>query len=151
MNWLRFNIYSLLLVSVAAVIAAVAISVSALHCPWGIAISLCAIVTLCGKAADIFGRYKYKSNLFARLVQKGTARYDRRYFIPYMGSPCMRSVVYFALCDIGHVADYPIIKKIAREESGTYEAPLEVSLFMDENRKLVFVARNKTTGEVERL
>ena len=149
MIWLKFNIYSLLLSCIGFGFIAFAI----LN-PFGYTIwisSICIIIAslLYQKAIQIFSKYNYKKELFIKLVKKSKIRYDQRYFIPYMGSPCMRSVVYFSLCEINQQKDYSCIKKRANSDSKIFEKPRIVHVNTDKNGKLKFSAYDEISKEVE--
>lgn len=103
------------------------------------------------KAISIFMKYHYKKNISDRLIQKAKKHYDQRYFLPYMDSPCMRSVVYFSLCEVKHQDEYQSIKKRAREESTVFESPRVVTIVNNENGKIVFLTHDRITGELEEL
>ena len=62
-------------------------------------------------AWSIFGRFEYKKVVYLKMVSKAGTKYDQRLFVPYMGTPCMRHVVYFSLRELGHTKDYSEIKK----------------------------------------
>ena len=77
--------------------------------------------------------------------------YDQRLFLPYMNSPCMRSVVYFSLCEIKRKDDYKSIKERAKKESCLFDPPRVVSINYDKQTGIIFSAHDRITGEMEEL
>ena len=151
MLWLKFNIYS-----VALFMVATAIVVFLFACEYLQNLFVVIILSTCSllmylKALDIFAKYGYKKNLSKRLVQKSKKHFDQRYFLPYMDSPCMRSVVYFTLCEIDRADEWKAIKKRAFSERDLFEKPRIVTIVHDNDGHYVFLAHDRVTGEVEEI
>lgn len=110
--WLKFNIYSNLLMSLVVLSLSLAYFLF-VNGHWVCSAALLIPAIYCfKKASDIYCRYQYKCDVYQKMVRKASARYDRRYFIAYMGTPCMRNVCFFALRKIGHRDDYRVIYKL---------------------------------------
>lgn len=151
MIWLKFNIYSLLLCCIGLGFIIFAILNPFGHTIW---VSSTCIIISClfyQKAIQIFSKYNYKKEIFNKLIRKSKKRYDQRYFIPYMGSPCMRSVVYFSLCEINQQKDYSYIKKRANSDSKIFEKPRIVHVSAGKNGKLSFSAYDEISKEMEEI
>lgn len=151
MIWLKFNIYSFLLGFIGAGFIAFAV----LN-PFGHTVlisSVCIVIAcfLCQKSIRIFSKYNYKKEIFIKLVEKSRKRYDQRYFIPYMGSPCMRSVVFFSLCELNREQDYSCIKKRAFSDGNVFEKPRVVHVRSEKDGKLVFSAYDEILKEMEEI
>ncbi len=112
MNFIRLNLYPFLLTLLLLAGALLALRIPVLRDAWWKSVPL-ASAWLWGlsRTPVIYGNYGYKLKTFEKMVAKGRRAYDPRYFVPYMGSPCMRSVVYFSLCEIGKSDDYKDIKR----------------------------------------
>lgn len=130
-------------------IAVLIFTVPALCNKWIIPGCILLVLYLYKHAIIIFRKYNYKKEIYSKLIQKASKRYEQRYFIPYMGSPCMRSVVYFALCEINHQKDYKNIKKRAFADCRNYEKPHIAIINTDKNGKLSFFTIDPITGDKE--
>ena len=101
-QWVRLNIYSLLIAAGGLVLTVAALSVVLYEMSW-----LWAVLFFCGAmlmfrmAWSVFAKYEDKCGLMERLKKKLAKGYDQRYFLPYMGTACYRHVVYFTLVDFG--------------------------------------------------
>ena len=103
------------------------------------------------KALNIFKKFNYKRDISRRLVEKSKKHYDQRYFLPYMDTLCMRSVVYFALREIDRADEYGAIKRRAWAERNLFEAPRVVKMINDEDGQLVYLTHDRVTGEIEKI
>jgi len=125
MRFWKLNLYPFLLSLFLLGIAMISVYAPVLHDRWW-KVMLITLSWMYGaeKTLRIFCNYGYKVQTLEKLVAKGRKRYDPRYYIPYMDSPCMRSVVWLALCDIGKQADYRTIKMRSREKhfDGDFQA-----------------------------
>jgi len=151
MIWLKFNIYSLLLSFIGMGFILFAVLDPFGHTVW---ISTTCIIIACllyKKAIQIFSKYNYKKEIYYKLIDKSKKRYDQRYFIPYMESPCMRSVVYFSLCEINQQKDYIEIKRRANSDNKIFEESRVVTMKQNKNGKLKFTAYDRITGEQEEI
>lgn len=146
--WFKFNIYSSLLIFIALTLVTATIIFWSFLNLW-LLIPIFGAVWFCvRKAFDIFHRFEYKMQVFKLLTEKLRAKYDLRYCYPYMGSACMRSVVYFSLYELGKQKDYAEVKRrrFHHDKNDTNPRAVDVSM---ENGKLVFVSKNILTGEKE--
>ena len=108
----KLNIYSILLTFILIVTAVIEFNINVLcNRSWKIIVFFIAWGFVAIQTLKIYSRFPYKVETLHRLVEKGRKKYDFRLFYPYMGSPCMRSVVYFSLCELDHQTDYPQIKR----------------------------------------
>ena len=149
--WLKFNIYSLGL-AVLAMFVLFSLWWTQSICNIYIAVPAFLFASyIFFKALDIFSKFDDKKKISERLVKKATKHYDQRYFLPYMGSPCMRSVVYFSLRELKREDDYQSIKRRARAESKIFDPPRVVTISYRENGKSVFLAHDRVTGELEEI
>ena len=112
--WLKLNIYSNLLMVIGL---SLIIIVLCCEMNWPLkAVCVCGGMATLKFAIKIFGRFEYKKRVFKKMIEKASANYDQRFFIPYMGSPCMRNVVFFALRELNHQSDYNEIARRFKNE-----------------------------------
>lgn len=101
-QWLRLNVYSLLIAAGGLLLTAMALSVVFFGIAWIWALLLfCCAAVVFRMAWSVFAKYPDKRRTMERLKARLAKGYDRRYFLPYMGTACYRHVVYFALADAG--------------------------------------------------
>ena len=101
----------MLLTAILAVAVVTVFNVEALYDTiWKVIIFWAVWVYTAIQTLKIYGRFLYKVETLHRLVEKGRKKYDFRLFYPYMGTACMRHVVYFSLCELGRQDDYRIIR-----------------------------------------
>ena len=148
MNWLKFNIYSILLSFIAAILITSMILLWNYLSIWIIVPGLFLILSIINKATSIFRRYQYKIEIFEKLTAKLKQKYDLRYCQPYMDSACMRSVVYFSLYEVGKHKDYPLLKK-RKKTIRAHSEGFKITNVRSEGGKLIFTSRNILTGEIE--
>ncbi len=149
-RWVKLNIYSLLLTLLLAAMVIVAYSCKLIQCLWiaipfGILWICIALLTL-----DIYMRYTYKVKTLNRLIAQSKKRFDYRLFYPCFESPCMRSVVYFALCEIGRQQEYFSIKSKIRTIPEDKATPNMVFLKY-ENGITKFYEKDLQTGKISRI
>lgn len=107
----KLNIYSMLLTVILTLAMVIEFNVEVLcNAAWKVAVFAVVWGYTAVKTLKIYGRFSYKLKTLQRLVEKGREKYDYRLFYPYMGSPCMRNVVYFALCELNRQKDYRTIR-----------------------------------------
>lgn len=101
-QWLRLNIYSLLIAAGGLSLMAMALCVAfcGVACTWSLLL-LCCAAAVFRMAWSVFAKYSDKRRTMERLKAKLAKGYDKRYLLPYMGTACYRHVVYFALADAG--------------------------------------------------
>lgn len=116
MLWLKLNIYSLLLCLLFCMILLVFFLFPALRVWWIYIFAIPGSLALLKKAEDIFRQYPHKVEVYHTLIHKAEKKFDQRYFVPYMGTACMRSVVYWSLVYTGNQTEYSKIKKRFAEE-----------------------------------
>ena len=101
-QWFRLNVYSLLITAGGLLLTAMALSAVFYGISWIWALLLfCCAAAAFRMAWSVFARYSDKRRTMERLKEKLAKGYDKRYFLPYMGTACYRHVVYFALADAG--------------------------------------------------
>lgn len=103
-----------------------AMAISAVLCGLGWIWALpffCGAIAMFRMAWSVFANYEDKCRLMKRLKEKLANGYDRRYFLPYMGTACYRHVVYFALADFGLQGHYPELHRHYREWGVQREKP----------------------------
>lgn len=149
-RWVKLNIYSLLLTLLLMVIIIIMYSCKLIQCLWiaiptGILWICIALLTL-----DIYMHYTYKVQTLNRLIIQSKKHFDYRLFYPFFESPCMRSVVYFALCEIGRRQEYFSIKNKIRTTPEPKDAPCVVFLKY-ENGTTKFYKRDLQTGNINRI
>ena len=106
-QWLRLNVYSLLIAAGGLLLTAMALSAVFYRIAWIWALLLfCCAAAAFRMAWGVFAKYSDKRKTMERLKAKLAKGYDKRYFLPYMGSACYRHVVYFTLADAGLAARY---------------------------------------------
>lgn len=115
-QWLRLNIYSLLIAAggLSLFAAALAVVMCGISWAWSLPILLGAGVVF-HRAWIVFGHYDDKLRVMEALKEKLAKGYDQRYFLLYMGTPCYRHVVYFALADSGLADRYREIRSHYRK------------------------------------
>ena len=141
--WLKLNIYSMLLTFLLILAVGLRNNIGILQdALWKNIVFWTAWAIIALQTLKIYGRFPYKLDMLHRLVRQGTKHYDRRLFYPYMGSPCMRSVVYFSLCELGRQGDYRQIRKnfFAKADEVTEEEPARQIRMIYENGVLKFSA-----------
>ena len=110
-QWLRLNIYSLLIA--AGGLSLLAMALAAFLCGMGWLWFLpmfCGAVLVFRQAWIVLGHYDDKCKAMESLKIKLKKGYDQRYFLPYMGTACYRHVVYFTLADSGLANRYSEIR-----------------------------------------
>lgn len=110
--WWKLNIWSNLLAALGAGLLALLWAPPVRTRLWCAAAVAGAAVYVFRQAAAIYGRYGYKVEVYRKMRRKASERFDRRYFIAYMGSPCMRSVVWFVLRDLGRTDEYRTVRRL---------------------------------------
>ena len=115
-QWVRLNIYSLLIAAGGLVLTATALSIVLSDISWLWAVPFfCGAMLVFRMAWSVFAKYEDKCKLMERLKEKLAKGYDQRYFLPYMGTACYRHVVYFALADCGLEDRYAEIRSHYRK------------------------------------
>lgn len=144
MLWLKLNVYSLLLCLLFGLLLLFFFIFPALRIWWVYIFAIPGSLALLKKAEDIFRQYPRKVEVYHTLIRKAEKKFDQRYFVPYMGTACMRSVVYWSLVQTGNQTEYSNIKKRFVEERQNHPiekivagVPKTVSVTM-QNGKLHF-------------
>ena len=109
--WIKFNVYSILLSLLALALLSILFFIPAIRYWWISIIIILISQFIFKKAKIIFGLYSYKVRVFYTLIYKAQNNFDQRYFVPYMGTACMRHVVFWALVETKHANEYSKIKK----------------------------------------
>ncbi|MBO7327825.1 MAG: hypothetical protein J6W00_03530 [Lentisphaeria bacterium] len=146
--WFKLNIYSQLLCLISVLILFTVFAIPLLRQWWICTVAVLVSLQLLKKAEDIFEQYPQKVNVYYSLVRKAKKKFDQRYFVPYMKTACMRSVVFWSLIRTGNLAEYSSIKKRFKKESKikpvtkfVVAAPKIMEVTM-QHGKLHFVTRN---------
>jgi len=147
-QWLKLNIYSLLLSFFLIIVGCGVYRFSRvlwIALPLGFFWIIIFIF-----AISVYSRYSYKVQTLHRLIDKGTKHFDHRLFYPFFDSPCMRSVVYFALVELNRSNEYWQIKKEASQPRPTQVQPYYVFLKF-ENGTTKFYRQDIQTGEINEI
>ena len=115
--WFKLNIYSHLLCLITILILLTVFMLPILNTWWIWTIAIIISLYILLKAKYIFMQYPRKVAVYYSLVRKARKKFDQRYFVPYMRTACMRSVVFWSLLRTGHHAEYSNIKKRFKKES----------------------------------
>ena len=100
--WIKLNIYPLLILLALILIGGIEWYFPVLRSHWWYWVPVaCASLWIANKMITIALNYQYKLGIYNRMVNMGRNKYDRRIFYHYVGSPCMRHVVFFALRELG--------------------------------------------------
>lgn len=115
--WLKLNIYPLLLSALLFSELSLFVFFPSLR---HIYFYIPAIVLACAILKftyDIFCNYCYKRKVYFKMLKSCQKHYDRRIFLHYMGSPCMRHVVFWVLREMKKpFKEYLIIKALAKRK-----------------------------------
>lgn len=141
--WFKMNIYSNLLLGLSLFLFVLSWELRSVW--WVSGCGAIAGLVILKFACSIYGRFEYKKEVFLKMMAKAGRKYDQRYFVPYMGSPCMRNVVYFSLRELGRQSEYREIKakfrngEIEKSEMDLYDygPPPVIKVFHD-GRKMQF-------------
>ena len=142
--WLKLNIYPLLLTALCLLMTYLLFFWQWLNKhDWLFYGTACAIIYTVYKTVYIYGRYLHKILIYKRLIESGKKRFDYRLFYPYMDSPCMRHVVFFALLEIGKASEYSKIKKAYRNiPLISYNTSPRIATVEFNNRRLQLKIKN---------
>lgn len=146
-QWLRLNIYSLLIT--AGGLSLFAIALAAVLCGmswlWTLPV-FCGAVLVLKSAWIVFGHYGDKCRTMESLKSKLTKGYDQRYFLPYMGTACYRHVVYFTLADSGLASRYSEIRRHYRRFGIQRDKP-KTTKFRIVGGRMVFTEESQENSE----
>lgn len=146
-QWLRLNIYSLLIA--VGGLSLFAMALVAFLCGmswlWFLPMS-CGSVLVFKRAWIVFGHYDDKCKVMESLKVKLMKGYDKRYFLPYMGTACYRHVVYFTLADFGLANRYSEIRRHYRKFGVQRDKPT-ITKFRIVGGRMIFANESPESSE----
>ena len=147
--WFKLNIYTFLLFAL-LICSAVAMWMLPVfhHCYFYLPLA-CVWLWLAQNTWKIAFNYGYKKRVYYKMVSIAREHYDRRVFLKYMGSPCMRHVVFWSLRALNRpFKEYRIIKHLAKRPH-YYNSPLAGTSPTDLNIRRVRVTYNNGRAEFQ--
>ncbi len=149
-RWLKLNFYPMLLTLLLCIAGTVLYFCPAMHNRWILIPAVCLWIAVAFMTLRIYSHYQYKVEVLEKMIEKGSRHFDYRLFYPYLGSPCMRSVVYFSLCELGRQEEYWKIKRKYAEPTPPMYTPYRV-FAKYENGITKFYRQEIRTGNIEEI